>query len=176
MVTSEFRFDVPDGFYDAGSDVRDAAQLHAPGAVLAFLLAAAPAAAAGGAEVRASIAISRIDSGPIPPGAVAAYLSNVELADASDLSAVRPISVGGQSGQVITYGHLIGGGGAGVAARSDDLVVTSAGASYEIVLDCAATEFTIRDAAFHRLLASWQWPEPSPVATPPRPASSAIRE
>ena len=114
------------------------------------LVLAGPAQSSG---VEPTIRVVTVKDGPVPPAEVKGYLTSVASHGATNVGTVGAATVAGESATTITYDHNL----AGVAGRSRDLVVTHAGITYDVVLDCTTNDFASDDAVLTAVLGSWHW-------------------
>jgi hypothetical protein len=166
LTAGDFTLTVPPGWTDSTRDPAELGGLHAAGPLSAVLTWMPPSPRAGVDDVRAVIAVSRVAEGPIPPVAMRGYLRSVADAGATGLSNPVPVSLDGEAGLEITFGHDIGG----TPGTERDIVVTRDGTTYEITADGATADSPAIDAALEVVTAGWRWTAP-PQSESPTPAA-----
>jgi hypothetical protein len=103
-------------------------------------------------DVTANINVLLLGS-PVPDDQVGLFLQTVSKNGATDLSSPRPVTVGGASGQFITYDRDI----QGTPGESQDIVVNHGGNTYDIVLNTSRFAFSRQLPALQAVVAGWHW-------------------
>ena len=103
-------------------------------------------------DVTANINVLLLGS-PVPDDQVGLFLQTVSKNGATNLSSPQPVTVGGASGQFITYDRDI----QGTPGESQDIVVNHGGNTYDIVLNTSRFAFSRQLPALQAVVAGWHW-------------------
>ena len=103
-------------------------------------------------DVTANINVLLLGS-PVPDDQVGLFLQTVSKNGATNLGFPQPVTVGGASGQFITYDRDI----QGTPGESQDIVVNHGGNTYDIVLNTSQFAFSRQLPALQAMVAGWHW-------------------
>jgi hypothetical protein len=144
---------VPTGWTNALSDPVEVQKFTATGEV-EFLAEQQPPGTvdAGVNDVVANINVVLLAT-PVPDDQVPLFLSGVSPADASNISAPKPFTLGGSTGQYVTYDRDIGG----TPGESREMVVNHGSGTFDIVLTTSQYSFQGQLPALQDVLTAWRW-------------------
>lgn len=140
-----FRTNIPTGWRDQTANQSDITALSGSGGGTILMLVTSPDD--GVLDVRTT-------SQPVPDDQLAQYLGSTKLAGATDVSQPEPVDVDGVSGVLITFEVAATGGS---LQEDENIVVNTAGNTYEIALTAAQADFATDAAGLQELLNSWTW-------------------
>jgi hypothetical protein len=90
---------------------------------------------------------------PVPDDQLGLFLQTVSNNGATNLSSPQPVTIGGASGQFITYDRNI----QGTPGESQDIVVNHGANTYDIVLNTSRFAFSSQLPAMEAVVAAWHW-------------------
>lgn len=152
--TVAFSLTVPPGWSDATSNGSVVSAVRPDGNLLLLLRGPAPAPAMSGVSDVTAVVVVTEPRQPLAASQVNAYLQSVKAAGASDISTPSPVTVSGSAATSVTYVSALGA----TPTETEDVLVSHAGAMYEIELITSVTAFTEQSALFHQLLTrDWTW-------------------
>jgi hypothetical protein len=140
-----FRTNLPAGWQDQTTNESDIAALSGTGSGAILMLLTSPD---GG------IIVARTTPQPVPNDQLAQYLSSTEVAGATAVSQPETVDVDGVSGVLITFEEATANGS---RLEVEDMVVDTAGNTYEIALSAGQPDFAPGVAGLQEILDSWTW-------------------
>ncbi|MDQ2959812.1 MAG: hypothetical protein M3R48_01985 [Candidatus Dormibacteraeota bacterium] len=153
VANAAFSTVVPSGWTDALSDPAQVRKFSATGEVEYLAEQQPPGAVnAGVNDVVANINVVLLAT-PVPDDQVLLFLGSLSTADASNISAPKPFTIGGSTGQYITYDREI----AGTPGESREMVVNHGGSTFDIVLTTSQYAFQGQLPALQDVLTAWRW-------------------
>lgn len=103
-------------------------------------------------DVVANINVVRLTT-TVPDDQVPQYLDSVTASGAANLSAVKPFTLDGSTGQYIVYDRDI----SGTPGESEEMVVNHGGSSYDIVITTSQFAYPRQQSALEAVLLAWHW-------------------
>jgi hypothetical protein len=153
LTAAKFTTVVPHGWSNKINDSAEVQKFSGNGTVeLLVEQAAAGQVQQGVNDVTANVNVVLLNT-PVPDDQVATYLQGVTSAGATNLSAPRPFTIAGATGQYITYDRDI----QGTPGESRDMIVNHAGATFEIVFSTSQFAFAGQESGLQDVLAGWRW-------------------
>jgi hypothetical protein len=140
-----FRTNVPAGWQNQTTNQSDIAALSGSGGGTVLMLLTSP---------DDGVLVARITPQPVPDDQLAQYLGSTKLAGATDVSQPEPVDVGGESGVLITFEVAPA---TGSPQEDEDMVVNTAGNTYEIALSTPQADFSKDAAGLQEILDNWMW-------------------
>jgi len=140
-----FRTNIPSGWQDQTTHESDIASLSGTGSGTILMLLTSP---------NGGIVVARTTPQPVPEDQLAQYLSSTKLAGATDATQPETVDVDGVSGVLITFEEATANGS---LLEVEDMVVDTAGNTYEIALSAGQADFAPGVAGLQEILDSWTW-------------------
>jgi hypothetical protein len=153
VTTAEFSTVVPAGWTDKLDDSAEVRKFSANGAV-EFLIEQGPPGQGqqGINDVIANINVILLTTS-VPDDQLAIYARSVSSNGATNLSAPQPFTIGGATGQFITYERDI----QGTPGESQDMIVNHGGNTFDIVLNTSQFAFARQQPGLRAVLSAWRW-------------------
>jgi hypothetical protein len=101
-----------------------------------------------------AVLVVRLMPQPVPDDQLAQYLSSIKVAGATGVSQPETVDVDGVSGVLVTFEVTAADGS---QQEAEDMVVDTAGNTYEIALSGAQADFSGDAAGLQEILDSWTW-------------------
>jgi hypothetical protein len=140
-----FRTNIPAGWEDETTNQSDIAALTGSGGGTVLMLLTSPDDA---------VLVARTAPQPVPNDQLAQYLSSIKIAGSTNVSQPETVDVDGVSGVLVTFEVTSADGS---QEEAEDMVVNTAGNTYEIALSAAQADFSGDAAGLQEILDSWTW-------------------
>jgi hypothetical protein len=138
-----FRTTIPEGWQDETTNQGDIAALTGTGTILMLLVSPDQA-----------ILVARTTPQPVPDDQLAQYLSSTKAPGSTNVSTPEPVDVDGESGVLVTFDEVPA---SGAPLEVEDMVVNTAGNTFEIALSAAQSNFAGDAAGLQEILDTWSW-------------------
>jgi hypothetical protein len=142
-----FRTNIPEGWQDETTNQGDIAALTGTGGGTGTILMLLVSPDQG-------ILVARTTPQPVPDDQLAQYLSSTKAPGSTNVSTPEPVDVDGESGVLVTFDEVPA---SGAPLEVEDMVVNTAGNTYEIALSAAQSNFAGDAAGLQEILDSWSW-------------------
>jgi len=142
-----FRTNIPEGWQDETTNQGDIAALTGTdggtGTILMLLV-----------SPDQGLLVARTTPQPVPDDQLAQYLGSTKAPGSTNVSTPEPVDVDGESGVLVTFDEIPA---SGAPLEVEDMVVNTAGNTYEIALSAAQSNFAGDAAGLQEILDSWSW-------------------